>query len=107
MAVGPSHPQTMPQTAMTAISTRRCLRLRVCRGSLSDSKYEPMEPTSTSLATGASLDRSVTSFGCRAEGCGDLKMMTESRISSRGPSRQTTQPAQLYAPTVEECPDEP
>src|SRR3954453_2133167 len=52
MAVGPSHPQRMPQTAMTAISTRRCLRLRVCRGSLSDSKYEPMEPTSTSLAMG-------------------------------------------------------
>src|SRR4051812_32126825 len=55
MAVGPSQPQRMPQTAMTAISTRRCLRLRVCRGSLSDSKYEPMEPTSTSLATGGIL----------------------------------------------------
>src|SRR3954462_3201233 len=55
MAVGPSHPQMMPQTAMTAISTRRCLRLRVWRGSLSDSKYEPMEPTSTSLALGGIL----------------------------------------------------
>src|SRR3954449_5403241 len=55
MAVGPSHPQRMPQTAMTAISTKRCLRLRVCRGSSSDSKYEPMEPTSTSLATGVIL----------------------------------------------------
>ena len=38
MAVGPSHPQMMPQTAMTAISTSRCLRFRMCRGSLSDSK---------------------------------------------------------------------
>src|SRR5512143_3041346 len=55
MAVGPSHPQRMPQTAMTVISTKRCLRLRVCRGSESDSKYEPMELTSTSLATGVIL----------------------------------------------------
>ena len=38
MAVGPSQPQTMPQTAMTTMSTSRCLRLRVCRGSESDSK---------------------------------------------------------------------
>src|SRR6266446_4646111 len=52
MAVGPSQPQVMAQTAMTAISTRRCLRLRVCRGSSSDSKYEAMEPISTSLAMG-------------------------------------------------------
>src|SRR5262249_54270388 len=51
MAVGPSPPQRMPQTAMTTTSTRRCLRLRGCRGSESDSKYEPREPTSTSLAT--------------------------------------------------------
>src|SRR5512144_1285391 len=55
MAVGPSHPQRMPQTAMTVISTKRCLRLRVCRGSESDSTYEPMELTSTSLATGVIL----------------------------------------------------
>src|SRR5205823_3456251 len=51
MAVGPSHPQRMPQTAITAISTRRCLRLRVCLGSGSDSKYELIEPTSTILVT--------------------------------------------------------
>src|SRR5512135_1554014 len=55
MAVGPSHPQRMPQTAMTVISTKRCLRLRVCRGSESDSKYEPRELTSTRLATGVIL----------------------------------------------------
>src|SRR5437763_15995749 len=55
MAVGPSHPQMMPQTAMTAIATIKCLRLRVCRGSLSDSKYEPMVPTSTSFALGEAL----------------------------------------------------
>src|SRR5512142_3374252 len=55
MAVGPSHPQRMPQTAMTVISTKRCLRLRVCRGSESASKYELMEPPSTSLATGVIL----------------------------------------------------
>src|SRR3954453_23927287 len=55
MAVGPSQPQRTPQTEMTVMSTRRCLRLRVCRGSESDSKYEPREPTSTSLATGVIL----------------------------------------------------
>ena len=38
MAVGPSEPQTMAQMAMTTMSTRRCLRLRVWRGSERDSK---------------------------------------------------------------------
>jgi hypothetical protein len=37
-AVGPSQPHTMPQTAITTISTRACLRFRVCRGSGSDWK---------------------------------------------------------------------
>ena len=38
MAVGPSQPHTMPQTAITTMSTRRCFRFRVCRGSERDSK---------------------------------------------------------------------
>ena len=65
MAVGPSQPQMMPQTAMTAISTNRCLRLRMCRGSESDSKYDPMEPTSTNLATRGFLGS--VGVRCRAE----------------------------------------
>src|SRR5215475_16018443 len=47
MAVGPSQPHTMPQTASTTTSTKRCFRFRVCRGSESDSKYEPMDSTFT------------------------------------------------------------
>ena len=47
MAVGPSQPQTMPQMAMTTMSTKRCLRFRVCRGSERDWKYEPMDSTFT------------------------------------------------------------
>src|SRR5271156_2161607 len=42
MAVGPSLPHKMPHTAITTISTKRCFRFRVCRGSESDSKYEPI-----------------------------------------------------------------
>jgi hypothetical protein len=38
IAVGPSHPQTMPHTAITTTSTNRCFRFRMCRGSESDSK---------------------------------------------------------------------
>ena len=34
---------------------QKVLRLRVCRGSSSDSKYEPREPSSTSLAMGSIL----------------------------------------------------
>jgi hypothetical protein len=41
MAVGPSLPHKMPHTAITTTSTKRCFRFRVCRGSDSDSKYEP------------------------------------------------------------------
>src|SRR4051794_24825657 len=54
-AVGPSHPQMTPPPAMTPLSTKRGLRLRVCRGSESDSKDEPREPTSTSWATAVIL----------------------------------------------------
>src|SRR5215218_672113 len=50
MAVGPSQPHTMPQTAMTTTSMSRCLRLRVCRGSERGSKYDPMDSTFTNLA---------------------------------------------------------
>ncbi len=38
MAVGPSHPQTRPHTAITTMSMNRCLRFWVCRGSGRDSK---------------------------------------------------------------------
>src|SRR5882724_9800491 len=49
MAVGPSQLHVMPHTAITIISTKRCLRLRVCRGSESDSKYDPIDSTFTHL----------------------------------------------------------
>src|SRR5579872_6238052 len=49
MAVGPSQLHVMPHTAITIISTNRCLRLRVCRGSESDSKYDPIDSTFTHL----------------------------------------------------------
>src|SRR5919112_1994766 len=68
MAVGPSHPQMTPQTAMTTMSTKRCLRLRVCRGSESDSKYEPREPTSTSLATTVILGSIADEFRAPNQG---------------------------------------
>src|ERR1700677_3832544 len=47
MAVGPSLPHNMPHTAITTTSTKRCFRFRVCRGSESDSKYEPIDSTFT------------------------------------------------------------
>jgi serine/threonine protein kinase len=49
MAVGPSLPHKMPHTAITTISTRRCFRFLVCRGSESDSKYEPIVSTFTNF----------------------------------------------------------
>jgi transposase len=45
-----SAPASVLHTAKTTTSTSWCLRLRICLGSDNDSKYDPMEPTSTSLA---------------------------------------------------------
>src|SRR3990170_2485960 len=49
MAVGPSQPHNIPHTTITITSTKRCLRFRVCRGSESDSKYDPIDSTLTHL----------------------------------------------------------
>ncbi len=55
MAVGPSQPHRIAATVRTTTATRRCLRLRVCLGSESDSKEQALEPTSTNLARGEIL----------------------------------------------------
>ena len=55
MAVGPSHPQRMPQTAMTAMSPSRCLRDSASAAGrrVTRSTIRSREPTSTSpLAIG-------------------------------------------------------
>src|SRR4051794_29614870 len=83
MAVGPSQPQRTPQTAMTVMSTKRCLRLRVCRGSESDSKYEPREPTSTSLATEVILG--LVGDGFRAPNKGVRQPEDNDRIKDSEP----------------------
>src|SRR4051812_19542817 len=54
-----------------------------------------MEPTSTSLVMGGILGS--VRVGLRTPECIRPTTMTESRISSRSPSRQITQPAQLCA----------
>jgi hypothetical protein len=68
IAVGPAHPPRMPRTAMPARATKRCLRVRVGRGSESDSKDEPREPTSTSWATAVILESVGDGFGAPNQG---------------------------------------
>src|SRR3954469_22821016 len=100
MAVGPSQPQTMPQTAITTTSISRCLRLRVCRGSERDSKYEPMDSTFTHLA----VMRGVLACALRPHQAICNHAMGERRyrlgVSHRDRSRQPSYLSQLCALTL-------
>src|SRR4051812_21441417 len=96
-AVGPSQPHTMPQTAITTTSINRCLRLRVCRGSERDSKYEPMASTFTHLVVmrGVLACRSRPHQAIRDHATGERRYSLD--VSGRGPSRHPSYPSHLYA----------
>lgn len=92
-AVGPSHPQMTPQTAVTARSISKCLRLRAWRGSgrkairsrNRSGRHRRDRPWE------ASWDRSVPASHPRTPERGEATLMTKPRISNKAASRQTAQ----------------
>ena len=87
MAVGPSQPHTKPHMAITITSPNRCLRLRVCRGSESDSKYEPIASTFTNLVAMRRILAQSGGLAARSSTTPHASTSMRQGVSHRGQSR--------------------